>query len=199
MTGANLVIAERFVFDIHKWIPIHPGGQKILQRVIGTDITNDFFFDPSVISDIKKNLGKEHDGKVTQQSISILTDNNYTEKKEVNSTKPSSVANAVDMINSTAFRNRRVAMHRHSKFATSKLASMVIARMADSIDEGVNLNLNSQAQTISKQKSGDEKFSILNNDIAYSPNIFCRYILTHIETVSRNTIQPVKKYIDRKY
>src|SRR2546423_8189435 len=116
MTGANLVIAEGFVFDIHKWIPIHPGGQKILQRVIGTDITDDFFFDPLVISDIKKNLGKEHYGKVTQQSMSILTDNNYTEKSGVNSNRPgTSAAYAVDVINSVAFKHRKVAMHRNSK------------------------------------------------------------------------------------
>src|ERR1043166_2735925 len=107
MTGANLVIAEGCVFDIHKWIPIHPGGQKILQRVIGTDITDDFFFDPLVISDIKKNLGKEHDGEITQQN---LTDNNYTEKKRENSIRPTSVAYTVDMINSVAFKHRRVAM-----------------------------------------------------------------------------------------
>ncbi|CAG8622501.1 16680_t:CDS:2, partial [Funneliformis caledonium] len=56
MTGANLVIAEGLVLDIHKWILIHPDGQKILQRVIGTDITNDFFFNPSVVTVINQNL-----------------------------------------------------------------------------------------------------------------------------------------------
>ena len=63
MTGANLVIAEGLVFDVHKWIPIHPGGQKILKRVIGTDITNDFFFDPSVVTVINKNFNNEYDEK----------------------------------------------------------------------------------------------------------------------------------------
>src|SRR3954463_1209474 len=139
MTGANLVIAEGLVFDIHKWIPIHPGGQKILQRVVGTDITDDFFFDPSIVTVINSNLNKEYNEKINQ--LSVLTDNMYRDKNQKESlNKPHSVANAVDMINATAFRNRRVAMHRHTKFATSKLASMVIARIVDPVDEGISVH-----------------------------------------------------------
>src|SRR6266480_3500013 len=113
MTGANLVIAEGLVFDIHKWIPIHPGGQKILQRVVGTDITDDFFFDPSVVTVINSNFSKEYSEKINQHSMSVLTDNMYRDKiPKEGLNKPHSVANAVDMINATAFKKRRVAMHR---------------------------------------------------------------------------------------
>src|SRR5688572_31681831 len=104
MTGANLVVAEGLIFDIHKWIPLHPGGQKILQRVIGTDITNDFFFDPIVRTVIQNNFKDDYD--VKEPSISILTDNTYKEKSDIPlKNRPYSVASAVDMINATAFRN----------------------------------------------------------------------------------------------
>jgi hypothetical protein len=210
MTGANLVIAQGLVFDIHKWIPIHPGGQKILQRVIGTDITDDFFFDPSTKTVINSNFSKRYSEKANQNSISVLTDNMYREKNQNEDTKkPSSVANAVDMINATAFRNRRVAMHRHSKFATSKLASMVIARVVDPVDEGFSVHSPSSPSSPTlapnkQQKLKDINISILNsnndlNDLQqptpYSPYIFRRYILTNIETVSRNdSTKPVKKF-----
>ena len=35
-----MVVCDGLVADIRKWITIHPGGSKILERVIGTDITN---------------------------------------------------------------------------------------------------------------------------------------------------------------
>ncbi|CAH1768243.1 6107_t:CDS:2, partial [Entrophospora sp. SA101] len=38
--GAHLVICDGFVVDIRKWIGVHPGGAKILESVIGTDITD---------------------------------------------------------------------------------------------------------------------------------------------------------------
>lgn len=36
ISGASLVVAEGLLVDIHKWIRHHPGGSKILHRVIGT-------------------------------------------------------------------------------------------------------------------------------------------------------------------
>jgi hypothetical protein len=204
MTGASLVIAEGLVFDIHKWIPIHPGGQKILQRVVGTDITDDFFFDPSVVTVINSNFSNEYNEKINQHSISVLTDNMYRDKSQKeNSNKPHSVANAVDMINATAFRNRRVAMHRHSKFATSKIASMVIARIVDPIDEGISVHTLSVPSSPKQQKLRDMNISILNSNnemndlqqVSYSPHIFRRYILTNIETATRSdSAKPVKKF-----
>jgi hypothetical protein len=178
MTGANLVVAEGLVFDVHKWIPLHPGGQKILQRVIGTDITNDFFFDPKVKTEIKNN---KDDYDVEKSSISLLTDDTYKENRQSYiKSKPYSVANAVDRINATAFKNRRVARHRHSKFATSKLASMVISRISDLED---NLQQTQLSRDINEKELQQS-----------SPYIFRRYILTNIEVVTRpNAEAPVKK------
>ncbi|KAG0347682.1 hypothetical protein BG005_011946 [Podila minutissima] len=42
-SGAKLVVVDDYVFDIREWIPSHPGGAKVLERVIGTDITIDFY------------------------------------------------------------------------------------------------------------------------------------------------------------
>ncbi|CAB4423122.1 unnamed protein product [Rhizophagus irregularis] len=41
--GAFLVVCDGFVVDFRKWIGVHPGGAKILEKVIGTDITNEFY------------------------------------------------------------------------------------------------------------------------------------------------------------
>ncbi|GBB83501.1 hypothetical protein RclHR1_10200008 [Rhizophagus clarus] len=199
MTGASLVIAEGLVFDIHRWIPIHPGGQKILKRVIGTDITNDFFFDPSVVTVINKNFETEYGEKSNQNSISVLTDNMYRDKtiQKEGIRKPHSVANAVDMINATAFRDKRVAMHRHSKFATAKIATMVVARIIDPIEE--NGSMRSPSVSSPKQKLNDsinlEDLNELQQPLPYPPSIFRRYILSNIETVSRNDAEKlVKKF-----
>ena len=37
---AHLVICDGFVVDIRGWLMGHPGGSKILENVIGTDITD---------------------------------------------------------------------------------------------------------------------------------------------------------------
>ncbi|KAG0326322.1 hypothetical protein BG000_001448, partial [Podila horticola] len=42
-SGAKLVVVDDYVFDIREWIASHPGGTKVLERVIGTDITADFY------------------------------------------------------------------------------------------------------------------------------------------------------------
>ncbi|KAF9990803.1 hypothetical protein BGZ75_009494 [Mortierella antarctica] len=46
---AKLVVVDSFVFDIREWISSHPGGAKVLERVIGTDITTDFYGHASVM------------------------------------------------------------------------------------------------------------------------------------------------------
>src|SRR3954451_7252976 len=37
--GMKLIKVENIIFDISKWMRYHPGGTKILQRVVGSDIT----------------------------------------------------------------------------------------------------------------------------------------------------------------
>ncbi|RGB24946.1 hypothetical protein C1646_724956 [Rhizophagus diaphanus] len=177
MAGAHLVVAEGLVFDIHKWIKIHPGGQRILRRVIGTDITNDFFFDPA--DQIVINRAFSENEKLMKQMEDVETSNKNIKKKKTNqTTRPKTIANAIDLINSTTFKNSRVAMHRHSKFATSKLATMVVARISDISDE------------YSQHKKDDigtlTNTTLTNMSQDSSPYIFRRYILTNIELATRH-------------
>ncbi|CAG8535727.1 5775_t:CDS:10 [Dentiscutata erythropus] len=184
LSGACLVVAEGLVFDIHSWIKIHPGGQKILRRVIGTDITNDFFFDPNVQMVISRNFDKEHE---LLQSNTIDTTEYPTVQLKHNkpsSGVPSSIARSIDILNSVTFKNTRVAMHRHSKFATAKLATMVIARISGYDDENVSRPaVDGILPYLTPSKS------------RISPDIFRRYILTNIEDVTRYDAEnPVKKF-----
>ncbi|CAG8599806.1 7905_t:CDS:10 [Gigaspora margarita] len=183
LSGACLVVAEGLVFDIHSWIKIHPGGQKILRRVIGTDITNDFFFDPNVQMVISRNFDKEHDLLQSNTIDAEEYSNVHLKDRKQNSGVPSSVARSIDLLNSVTFKNTRVAMHRHSKFATAKLATMVVARISDYDDENV-----SRPAVDGILPYSTPKFRI-------SPEIFRRYILTNIEDVTRYDAEiPVKKF-----
>ncbi|CAI2171547.1 10820_t:CDS:2 [Funneliformis geosporum] len=189
MAGAHLVVAEGLVFDIHKWFKIHPGGQRILRRVIGTDITQDFFFDPT--DQIVINRAFSENEKIMKQIEEIKDTKSIKKRKFLQAIRPKSIANAVDLINSTTFKNSRVAMHRHSKFATAKLATMVVARISDA------------AENYGQQKKDDDfnptsSVTPLNNAPPTPQNnssyIFKRYILTNIEFATRHDAEnPVKK------
>ncbi|CAG8632078.1 25349_t:CDS:2 [Dentiscutata erythropus] len=186
-TGACLVVAEGLVFDINKWIRVHPGGQRILRRVIGTDITNDFFFDPNVQMSITKTFDKEDKLLNALPTEASLQDGNIPlKRKKIASYVPKSAAMTIDMINCVTFKNTRVAMHRHSKFATSRLATMIVGRIID---------------------YEHEKFEnpIIDGIIPYTNKtievpkipaiVFRRYILINVEEVTRyDTENPVKKF-----
>ncbi|KAJ3017387.1 hypothetical protein HKX48_003561 [Thoreauomyces humboldtii] len=56
LDGEHLVVGNgRYVYNITRWLPSHPGGKIILETVNGTDITLDFFnesdYDGSLVSD----------------------------------------------------------------------------------------------------------------------------------------------------
>ncbi|CAG8641375.1 4328_t:CDS:10, partial [Acaulospora morrowiae] len=140
--GASLVVAEGLVFDIRKWIDVHPGGAKTLQRVIGTDITNDFYFKEDkgssrlAIDDFQQNIilgfdsvnQYEHkDDEVALTQINKKSERIPKQEKEKSllSNTSISMANVADRLNANTFKEAsRLAMHSHSKFATEKLASM---------------------------------------------------------------------------
>ncbi|CAG8759409.1 11026_t:CDS:2, partial [Acaulospora morrowiae] len=131
--GASLVVAEGLVFDIRKWIDVHPGGAKILQRVIGTDITNDFYFKEDkasssrlAIDDFQQKtiLGFDDEVALTQVNKQSEKIPKQEKEKSLLSTTSISMANVADRLNANTFKASRLAMHSHSKFATEKLASM---------------------------------------------------------------------------
>ena len=75
--------------------------------------------------------------------------------------KRGSIANVFDVINSGSFKNSRIATHHHSLFATTKLASMVIARLSN------------KSQKIQPKVEHE-----------HEPHVFRRYILVNKEIVS---------------
>lgn len=79
--------------------------------------------------------------------------------------KRRSIANVFDVINSSSFKNSRVATHHHSTFATTKLASMVIAKV---------------------NEYSDDLHKIQQVESEHNPHVFKRYILVNKEIVSRS-------------
>ncbi|PKC11241.1 heme peroxidase [Rhizophagus irregularis] len=107
LQGAKLVVAEELVFDIRRWIDVHPGGAKVLKHVIGTDISNDFF-------------GNKQDGE-----------------SELFSQGPSlskgGIVNFFERLNRKCIKSSPG--HHHSRFATETLANMVVGKMQVKIDK----------------------------------------------------------------
>ncbi|KAF9164276.1 hypothetical protein DFQ26_001621 [Actinomortierella ambigua] len=75
LSGAKLVVVDDYVFDIRSWINSHPGGAKVLQRAIGTDITADLYGhydDDYVINHRRKEKGLLDDGDMELSSMNSL-------------------------------------------------------------------------------------------------------------------------------
>ncbi|CAJ0846372.1 7326_t:CDS:2 [Entrophospora sp. SA101] len=78
--GAHLVICDGFVVDIRKWIGVHPGGAKILESVIGTDITDDFH--ARNINANKENNNNHNDNEtIKQHSLKQKSSSSATKSK----------------------------------------------------------------------------------------------------------------------
>lgn len=40
--GQSIIIVNQKVLRVDAWIPYHPGGQKVIQHVVGKDATDEF-------------------------------------------------------------------------------------------------------------------------------------------------------------
>ncbi|CAJ0835814.1 9715_t:CDS:10 [Entrophospora sp. SA101] len=133
--GAYLVVCDGFIVSMRKWIKVHPGGAKILEHVIGTDITNDFFGykGKGIIERI--NI-PEIKSVPTGMSTSVL--GQYTdilrERTKKYTTEKNSVAQVVDDMNVKYFLKAPLAIHQHSLFAIKKIATMVVAKLKETPD-----------------------------------------------------------------
>ncbi|CAG8454369.1 2143_t:CDS:10 [Diversispora eburnea] len=184
-SGASLVVAEGLLFDIHKWIKNHPGGVKILQRVI--DITNDFYY-----QEVKDEISIDYDQNKTILETDIISNVSSEEttltsrhkKGAMNqnrnkSLRFSSIAHKLDKMNAINFKNSRMAIHNHSRFASAKLASMVIGKVISHYD-------------ISQNSSKHSSFA---RDLDSSNDMFKRYILVNTEIVTGEKAErPVKRF-----
>jgi hypothetical protein len=202
--GMKLVIVGNMIFDISKWIKYHPGGAKILQRVIGTNITRDFFGNNRISSDqSESNFGEdEYDMYMSDQeqqknqSDIIMKRNNNKKRGSMGET----FANFIDVINinkTLGKKSTRVSVHVHSRFATEKLATMVVATLSDEnekVDTPFIPQQFRQHYTSSYNKNQPPPQVDPPN---LSPSIFHRCIITNIEIVTNN-YQPdspiVKKF-----
>jgi len=106
--GAKLVVAGNLVFDIRRWIHVHPGGARILNRVIGTDITNDFY-----------QTSNSEDLSVPYRDMKIQPEKKHSY----------SLYSFLERFNSKTYISPT---HQHSRFAAETLASMVVGIIEDS-------------------------------------------------------------------
>ncbi|CAG8624350.1 25369_t:CDS:10 [Dentiscutata erythropus] len=181
--GALLVVAENLVFDIRKWIYTHPGGVKILQRVIGTDISGVFFNDKNL--EIKTDEFKNKDSVHTVDLYEEGEDQNKKVSRRKSSIKRRhTIADTMDRINVTLVKDLRIVMHSHSKFATAKLASMVIGKL-----EKTEFNE-------FKKDSTSENIISSSAMLPRETESFKRYVLVNKDNVTGIYAErPVKKFI----
>ncbi|CAG8467977.1 2697_t:CDS:10 [Cetraspora pellucida] len=181
--GARLVVAENLVFDIRKWTNTHPGGVKILQRVIGTDISDAFFNDKDL--EIKTDEYKDYESINKVDLYEENDDQNKKETKRKSSIKrKQTIADTVDRINVTFVKDVRIVMHSHSKFATAKLASMVIGKLEKTEfnevkGDSINRNIILSSAMLSREAETFKRYVLVNKD----------------EVTGIRAMNPVKKFI----
>lgn len=201
--GMKLVIVENMIFDISKWIRYHPGGAKILQRVIGTNITRDFFGNNNNSSDqSESNFGEdEYDVHMSDQDQKkndiIMKRNNNKKSGGMGET----LANFIDVINinkTLGKKSSRVSVHGHSRFATEKLATMVVAILSDENEKSFTPFIPQQYRQ--RYTSSYYQPPPQVDPPNLSPSIFHRCIITNIEIVTNNylTDSPIVKKFNLK-
>ncbi|GBC03861.1 hypothetical protein RclHR1_05370006 [Rhizophagus clarus] len=185
--GAFLVVCDGLVIDIRKWISVHPGGAKILEEVIGTDITNEFY-------DTHKKLDIVEDVETPETRLLLSaytsTNNNTPEEHKFGALlKHQSVAKIIDKINTKYFTHSPLATHAHSAFATKKMMGMVIGKINEfPFTEPVSLPDSPIYVGVSPRE--DTKF----DDMMSERIKFRRYKLTSRLTVNNNKKYPVIKF-----
>ncbi|CAG8483908.1 9443_t:CDS:2, partial [Racocetra persica] len=193
--GANFVVCGGLVVDVHKWMHSHPGGFHIIRRVVGSDITNDFYNKHQNIS-----ITEEFD----EPCIPILSTEGFSRK---NSTihkyihhlqgrhtveEKSNFATRIDILNSNYYKKVPIAQHTHSKLAIQKMASMVIGKI-----EKVEKDHMSDKFSLITTSTGSQSSQIgyYNNELFSSiENKFHRYKLTSKAIVNVNKKIPIMRF-----
>nr|CAG8551426.1 14675_t:CDS:2 [Entrophospora candida] len=136
------------------WISGHPGGAKILENVIGTDITDDFY---------RKNTIDETIKHRSFSSPSVIKSN------KISAFDSDVIAAIVDNFNKKYIIKSLLAIHSHSYIATKKMSKMIIAKYIDHYpDDNIN---NIKDPTFHKFKFRRFKLidkSTINNNIKFS-------------------------------
>ncbi|KAF0554860.1 heme peroxidase [Gigaspora margarita] len=190
-TGANLVVCDGLVVDVHKWIHTHPGGGHIITRVIGSDITNDFYNKHQNVS-----INEEFDAPAAPLSSteepskknSMISKYIYHLQGKYTSQKKTTFATMIDFLNSKYYLKVPIAQHTHSKLATKKMASMVIGKIERVEKDYISERRSLDSQINSLSKDGNELLSNIDHIK------FHRYKLTSKEMVNVNDKIPVMRF-----
>ncbi|CAG8757887.1 9826_t:CDS:10, partial [Gigaspora margarita] len=193
--GAYWVVCDGLVVDIHSWIPSHPGGSQILLNVIGTDITNDFYnthknkkfedIDSPEALLIPKDIPSGNSSSVLAKYV------NHLQGKPALSRRLS-VAKFIDNINVKYYLKEPLAQHSHSRFATQKMATLVIGKMSDDVSEK---GLLVQGDGASYQSLDNEPVKVNRTSSHPVKHIqFHRYKLISKQMVNANANYPVMRF-----
>nr|CAG8539981.1 14372_t:CDS:10 [Entrophospora candida] len=193
--GAYLVVCDGFIVNMRKWIRVHPGGAKILERVIGTDITNDFFGykGKEIVEEIDlpeiKSIPTGYSTSILGQYTDILR-----ERTKKYTTQKNSVAQVVDDMNVKYFLKAPLAIHPHSLFAIKKIATMIVAKLKETPD--LDLSMLQPAPIFGPSNAVDGGLSdeeMAKQDTAFRIK-FRRYKLTSKVPINGSKKYPVMKF-----
>ncbi|CAG8745629.1 6337_t:CDS:10, partial [Dentiscutata erythropus] len=194
--GAYLVVCDGFVVDILDWAYSHPGGSKILVNVIGTDITNDFYnthqridideeIDSPEVLLIPKDISSGNIPSVLTKYLSHLQGVSLPRKL-------STISRLIDNINKMYYLKTPLAQHNHSRFATQRMASMVIGKVVEK--RHLTINDNCSFSTFSTIQESEKTYSELNRTFIIKNIQFHRYKLTNKVMVNANVKYPVIRF-----
>ncbi|CAG8542427.1 14892_t:CDS:10, partial [Acaulospora morrowiae] len=190
-SGAYLVVCDNLVVNVRKWIGAHPGGSKILERVIGTDITRDFFnmHKKDVINeeiDSSETPLLQNEKPLGSIATSVLEKYTSHLTRTLPKQKKNSIAQFIDTMNVKYYLSVPLATHTHSRFATRKLASLVVGRIRESEKTSIKINPIENLKTKSKE-------DLLTEDTILRKK-FSRYKITSKSPVNASTKYPVMRF-----
>ncbi|CAG8465360.1 9912_t:CDS:10 [Acaulospora morrowiae] len=193
-SGAYFVVCDNLVVNVRKWIGAHPGGSKILERVIGTDITRDFFNihkkdvinEEVILSETPLSSNEKPLGSIATSVLEKYTSHlTRTFPKQ----KKSTIAEFIDRMNVKYYLSVPLATHTHSRFATRKLASLVVGRIKESEKTSIKINPIHKTESLNT----NSKDGLMAEDMV-SHKKFSRYKLTSKSPVNASTKYPVMRF-----
>ncbi|CAG8603950.1 9783_t:CDS:2, partial [Paraglomus occultum] len=213
--GAYLVVCDGFVADIRRWIHSHPGGEKILHRVIGTDITNDFYNTHRPTSTPKEEIDSDpkaadkHNKMAYSKGAHLVSPvlGRYTHLWERQALDPDqklrrrkTISAKIDDFNIERFHrsSEPIARHKHTNFAVMQFAGMVIGKIkGDSYDERNVEKGDDAPPTPTTEQSYfrlQQPFFVTDLKKDTSVRVFKRYQLVEKALVNGDPERPVIKF-----
>ncbi|KAJ3279541.1 hypothetical protein HK104_001382 [Borealophlyctis nickersoniae] len=186
--GGMLVVGNgRYIYDITSWAAHHPGGRLILNMVVGSDITVDFFneanFDNASFVP-KKYLNMKHDNVPRPKVQKAEVEQNGTDLTRTATGQEESEGEVVRQ-NLTeeewaAVRKSRMT-HRHGKLAVQKLVTFMIGQL---VDERTGRPLAPESTTPTFNAHEYRRYALVSRELATSsdadiPVYRIRFALVH--------------------